>query len=185
MPKLNGAVPTFLALAAGAFLSLASAGCKSSSTAPANPLSSIVVTNVCGASVILYADGVEKTTLETGSLATLSSVTPGSRLLEAKKADDGFLVYSETLTIPASTTNYVTIRGGASIRVTNQSGQILRISLDDAVVGDIGDQITLTISKVPFGSHTYQAKTLVGGTLVSEFTVDVTDFSEFTWTITP
>jgi hypothetical protein len=185
MPKFNRAGRTFVALAAAALLSLVSAGCKGSSTTPSSTLSNIVVTNVCGASVIIYSDGVEKTTLETGTLATLSSVPAGSRLLEAKKADDGFLVYSQTLTIAPSTVNYVTIRGGASIHVTNQYGEILRIYGDESLVGDIGDQITLTIGRVPFGSHTYQAKKLSDATVVAEFTITVTDFSELTWTITP
>jgi len=173
------------ALAAAALLSLTAAGCKHSSSTTASTLSSIIITNVCGADVKLYSDGVEKTTLVSGDVATLSSVPPGQRLLEAKKADDGFAVYSQMLTILPSTANYVTIRGGASVHVTNLYGQILRIYDGTSLVGDIGDQITLTMSKVAFGSHTYQAQKLSDGTVVAEFTIEVTDFSQFTWTITP
>jgi len=185
MRRLVKAAGAFAVLAAAAVLSLASAGCKSSSSTTPSTLATIVVTNVCGATVIIYTDGVEKTTLDTATLATLSSVPPGNRLLESKNSDDWFVVYSQTLAITPSTVNYVTIRGGASVHVTNLSGQILRIYEGGSLIGDIGDQITLTISRVAFGSHTYQAQKPSDATVVSEFTIDVTDFSQFTWTITP
>ncbi len=185
MPTPLTAGRALAALAAAALLSLASAGCKNSSSTSGNTLSTIIITNACGADIKIYTDGVEKNTLTAGSSATLSSVPAGQRLLEAKKADNGFVVYSQTLTILPSTANYVTIRGGASVRVTNQSGQILRIYDDTTLVGDIGDQLTQTIRGVGFGSHPYRAEKLSDGTVVAEFTIEVTDFSEYTWTITP
>lgn len=184
MSMFNRGGRIVMALAA-AVLALASAGCKNSSTSPTTTLASIVVSNLCGAAITIYTDGVQKTTMETGTAATLSGVPPGARLLEAKKSDDGFVVYSQTLTIAPSTINYVSIQGGASVRVTNQYGEILRIFGDQVLVGNIGDQITLTMSKIAFGSHTYQAKKLGDETVVAEFAVTVTDFSQSTWTITP
>jgi hypothetical protein len=186
MPRLKKLGRTFAVLmAAGScFLMLASPGCKSS-TSPESTVASIVITNNCGASVSVWLDGAEKLIVENLAQDTIGSVAPGSRLLEVKKADDLLLILSQTLDVKASTTTYVTITGGASVRVTNQYGEILSIYDNDMYVGDIGDQITQTIRKVTFGTHVYQAKKKSDGTVAAEITIDVTDLTEYTWTITP
>lgn len=163
---------------------LASAGCKSA-TSPESTLSSIVVYNYCGATVTPYLDGTAQAEIGNGGSATIGSVTAGSRLIEVKKTDDGLLILTKTLDIAASSTAYVTVEGGASVRVTNQYGEILSIYGDNFYVGDIGDQITQRILKVTFGTHVYQAKKKSDATVVAELTIDVTDLSEHVWTITP
>jgi hypothetical protein len=174
---------SLIAVVSGMLL-MAVAGCKST-TSPESTLSSIVVSNYCGAAVTAYMDGAEKATIENSAEFTINNVAAGSRLIEAKKADSGLLVLTTTLDVKASTTIYVSVTGGASVRVTNQYGEILSIYGDDAYVGDIGNQITQTILKVTFGTHVFQAKKKSDGTVVSELSIDVADLSEYTWTITP
>jgi hypothetical protein len=186
MPRQNKRGKALFAAVAAAsvILELVSAGCKDS-TGPESTLSSILVTNVCGAAVITYLDGTQKATIENTAQASIDNVAAGSRLLEAKKADDGLLVLTTTITIQASTTTYVTVGGPASVVVTNQYGEVLSIYEDDKYVGDIGDQITQTILHIPFGTHVFQAKKRSDGTVAAELTIIVNDLSDHTWIITP
>jgi hypothetical protein len=186
MPRLikRGCTSAALAVAAWGLLLLSSAGCKHSTT-PESTLSDIVVTNSCGASINVYLDGTQKATIDIGAQATVSNVAAGSHLVEAKKGDNGAVVLSTTVQIEASTTTYVTVEGAATVRVTNQYGEILGIYDGDSYVGDIGNQITQDILKVTFGSHDYKAEKKTDGTVVSEVTIDVADVTIYTWIITP
>ena len=176
-------------VAAALVLASASVGCKNSSSTSTSTESSILITNFCGTTVVVYCDGTQRSTIDTGSQATISSVAAGSRHLVVQTSDTGFVVLDETLTVVASATISVTVRGGASVRVTNLYGEILSIyedtTLGTTLIGDIGNQVTLTMSQIGFGSHTYQAQKKSDGTVVAQFSIDVSDFSQFTWTITP
>lgn len=164
-------------------LILSLAGCKGSTT-PSSTTSTIVVNNNCGATIMVYVDGTLKATIDDEAYATIDNVAEGSRLVEAKKADTGLLLTSSTLTIKVSTTTSMTVEGIAILHVTNQYGEILSIFQDTAYVGDIGDQITQNLSKVKFGTHTYEAKKKTDATVVATITFDVTDILEYSWTIT-
>jgi hypothetical protein len=184
MPRLKKRGRSWAALMAAlsGLLLLTFIGCKSPTSS--DTTSSIVVNNSCGAKIDVYLDGTLKTTIENGSNATISSITAGSHQLEAKKSDTGVLIISLTLTIKASTSTTVTIRGPASLRITNLYGEILSIYMGDELVGDIGDQITQILPKVAFGAHVLSGKKKTDGTVAATVTIDVTDAIEYTWTIT-
>ncbi|MGA2361545.1 MAG: hypothetical protein ABSG73_03705 [Candidatus Aminicenantales bacterium] len=177
-PGRSGAA---LMAALAGLLWLSSVSCKSSTSS--STTGTITVTNSCGATIIVYLDGTSRATIETGSSDTIESVTIGSHLLEAKKSDTGVLINSRTLTVTTSGVS-VTIGGAASLRVTNQYGEILRIYLDASYLGDIGDQITQTIPYITFASHVFTAETKTSTTVVATITIDVTDVTQYTWTIT-
>lgn len=186
MAKLNGTRRAFAALAAAAaVLALASAGCQNNTTAPTSPYGTFVLINACGAQVKAYVDGTEKATIETEAQVTVTNVLPGSRQLEIKKASDGLSIFNETLTIAANTVNYVSVRGIGTVQVTNLYGEVLSIYDGDAYIGDIGDQLTQTITRIDFGTHTYKAMKRSDGTKVAEVAIDIEDFTAHVWTITP
>ncbi|MGD1008828.1 MAG: hypothetical protein ABR951_01615 [Candidatus Aminicenantales bacterium] len=160
---------------------LSSVSCKSPTS---STTATITVINSCGATIILYLDGTQKATVESGSSDTLESITVGSHLIEAKKSDTGVLVSSKTVTVTAGAAVSVTIPGPASLRVTNQYGELLSIYLDGTYLGDIGDQITQTVLSITFGTHVFTAETKTSTTVVATVTINVTDVTTYTWTIT-
>jgi hypothetical protein len=178
-PGRSGAA--LLAAMAGLFW-LSAVSCKSPTS---STTATITVINSCGAAIILYLDGTMKATVENGSSDTLEGVSVGSHLIEAKKSDTGVLVSSKTLTVAAGAALSVTIQGPASLRVTNQYGELLSIYEDGNYLGDIGDQITQTILNITFASHVFTAETKTSTTVVATLTINVTDVATYTWTITP
>jgi hypothetical protein len=161
---------------------LSAVSCKS--TTSSDTAATITITNSCGATIVVYLDGTSRATIANGSSDTIESVTVGSHLLEVKTSGTGLLLRSETLTITASSSTSVTVLGAASLRVTNQYGEILRIYVDAAYLGDIGDQLTQTIPHLTFGSHVFTAYPKTEATEVATITINVTDVTEYTWTIT-
>jgi hypothetical protein len=186
MPRLKKSGRAGLALGAAlsACLLLAVAGCKKSSGLNTN--SNIYISNDSGADVRVYLDGTLEATIDSDDNGTISSVTEGDRLFEAKVEDTGVTILTRTLDIEADSTNTVTIYGPSTLRITNNSGEIVHIyDADDEYIGDIGVNISLVLPKITFGSHTFTAIRISDSTQVSTITFEVTDVAEYTWTITP
>ncbi|MGA2533422.1 MAG: hypothetical protein ABSG19_10345 [Candidatus Aminicenantales bacterium] len=184
MPRLKkpGRSGAALTAAVSGLLLLAMVGCKSPTST--DTVSSLTITNSSGAKIDVYLDGTAKLSIDADASGTIQNIVAGSHLLEAKKSDSGALFFSVTMTITASTSNTVTIGGGASLRITNLYGEILSIFLDDSWMGDIGDQISATLLQITFGTHVFTAKTKTDGTVAATITINVTDAIEYTWTIT-
>jgi hypothetical protein len=180
MGKWVAIVPVALAT----IMSLPAAGCKGSTT-PESTVSQITVTNSCGAKIDIFLDGASQASIDDGSSYTIGSVTPGTRLLEVKKSDNGIVLLSTTITVAANLTYSVTVTGVARLTVTNHYGEILSIYVDAAYLGDIGDQLTQTIQKVRFGVHNLEAYKKSDGTIAATTSIEVTDAIEYTWVITP
>ena len=182
-PKKPGSWGASLLVALAGVLTLLGTGCKSNESADAG-LSSILVTNKCGLKIEVYLDGALSLTLDDLANGSISNVSIGTHLLEAKKAEGGMMILSASLTTEAGVMYNVTVEGLAKLQVTNQYGEILSIYVDEDYLGDIGDQITQTIHKVRFGSHKYEAKKKNSDTAVASITIDVTEGIEYVWVIT-
>lgn len=158
-------------------------GCKSAS-GPTSTVTSVLIANQCGATVDIYMDGTSKFTLADGANNLIENVSQGSHLFEAKKSDNGNLVYSSTLNILTGSSYSIAVSGAASVLITNRYGEILKIYVNDAYLGDIGDQASQTAARVRFGSYKYSASRKSDGTAVATTNIDVTEVKEYGWIIT-
>jgi len=183
----RGKVGPALVAVLSAWLLLAAAGCKHSTSAT-NTNSNIYISNDCGATVRIYLDGDLKATTDSGDNATITNVAEGDRLLEVKMAAAETILLSRTLTIEPDSTNTVTIYGVATIRVTNNYSEIVHIydvDDDNNYIGDVGANVSLIIPHITFGTHNYMAKRMSDATQVATVTLVVTDIAEYLWTINP
>lgn len=186
MPRLKKSGRAGLALGAvlSACLLLTVSGCKKSSGLDTD--STIYISNDSGASVRVYLDGTLEATIDSDDNGTITDVTEGDRLFEARVEDTDVLLLSKTLDIEADSTNTVKIYGPSTLRITNNYGEIIHIyDEDEEYIGDVGIGISLVLSKITFGSHTYTATRASDAEQVSTITFEVTDIAEYTWTITP
>jgi hypothetical protein len=162
---------------------LLGAGCKSSTTSPT--VGTISLTNQSGTQIVVYLDGTLELTLDNGAEGTISNVAPGTHQLVAKRADNGFLLKSWSLSVQAGGIYAMTIAGAASLLVTNNFSEILSIYQDGIYVGDIGPQVNETIYEISFGVHQFQAETKTDGTVVASTSIDFSDTVQYTWVISP
>jgi hypothetical protein len=176
----RGRSAVVLAALAG-LLILAAASCKSSSTSTTE--ATINVANNSGATVNVYLDGTLKLTLTDAGNSTIENVGAGTRLIEIYTSDSGLLILSKSLTVEVGGNYAVVAEGVGSLRISNAYGEILSIYQDGSYLGDIGDQISLVITKIRFGGHTYEARQRGGTTAVASTTFQVTDASEHSWLI--
>jgi hypothetical protein len=184
IPKRRHHLGTVVAVAlAGCGLVLVG-GCKSS-TSPETVAQSITVQNSCGATIEVFLDGTLELTVEAATSGTLSDISVGSHLIEARKEETEIILYSETLDFVAGQTYSITIEGQASMRITNDTADILSIYVDSAFLGDIGPGLSQVVHRVSFGEYSLEAKKRSDGTSVATTTIEVTDIMEYDWTITP
>jgi len=167
-----------------AILSLTSANCKSNSDPDDGLAANIHVTNTCGKTVDVFMDGAKQFSVETGLSSTISTVPAGSHLVEAKVTETETVVRSETLDIVLGYDYAFAVYGPSTIAVTNSYGEILKISMDETYVGDIGVALTQTIRRVKFGEHKMKAAKRSDGTDVASLTIDVSEVKDYVWIIT-
>jgi hypothetical protein len=158
--------------------------CKDSTT-PGLTIGSILIYNYCGATVDIYLDGLFRTQILSNSYDSIDDVSPGSRGIEAFLEGTQTLVSEKTYEVEAGVQYTFYVYGGATILVTNQFGEILKIYMDDTYVGDIGDNLSQTIYLVPFGTRALVAKKRIDDTEVATTSIDVQDVIEYTWVIVP
>lgn len=167
-----------------AVLSLTATNCKSNSSPDEDLTSTITVTNECGKTVDVYMDGAFQFKVETATAATITATTEGAHFFEAKITETTTLIYSETIEIALGYAYTFTVRGPSSITVTNLYGEILKISMDETYVGDIGDNLTQVIRLVKLGVHALSAAKRSDGTKVASTTIDVSEIKDYAWIIT-
>jgi hypothetical protein len=182
-PKKPGRKIAAVAGALSGILLLSLMGCKSASS-PTSVASSVLIANQCGATVDIFMDGTSKFTIADGASNSVENVSQGSYLFEAKKSDNGNLVYSTTLDVQAGASYSLSVSGAATVLITNRYGEILKIYANDVYLGDIGDQVSQTVSRVRFGSYKYSASRKSDGTVVATTSIDVTEVKEYGWVIT-
>jgi hypothetical protein len=164
-------------------LCLSLMGCKKASTTT-SVATSVLIANQCGVTVAITMDGVSEFAIADGASDSVENVSQGSHLFEAKKSDTGDLVYSTTLDTLVGTSYTLTVPGPATVLITNRYGEILKIYVDDVYLGDIGDQVSQTVSRVRFGSYKYSASRKSDAKVVATTTVAVTEVKEYGWVIT-
>jgi hypothetical protein len=159
-------------------------GCKDATT-PDVTVGSILVYNYSGATVDIYMDGVFRTQIAANSYDSIDDIIPGSRDVEAFLEGTQTLVSEKTIEVEAGLQYTFYVYGGATILVTNQFGEILKIYMDDTYVGDIGNNISQSIYLVPFGTRVLVAKKRSDDTEVATISIDVQELIEYTWVIVP
>lgn len=181
--KRSGRVPTAFV----AFLVIALSvipACKEP-TAPVANIGSIVANNRCGATVDVYLDGVNRVKVEANESETIVEIIPGSHTVRAYLEGTQDLVAEGIYEVEAAVQYQFYIYGIATITVTNQFGEILKIYMDDTYVGDIGNNITQTIYRVPFGTRAMVAKRRSDDTEAATASIDVIAVADYPWVIVP
>jgi hypothetical protein len=158
--------------------------CKEPTTPVAN-IGSVLVYNYCGATVDAYLDGVLRATIETDDYDTIVEIPPGSHTVRAYLEGTQDLVAEGTYEVEAAVQYTLYVYGIATISVTNQFGEILKIYMDDTYVGDIGNDITQTIYGVPFGTRAMVAKKRSDDTEAATASIDVITIADYPWIIPP
>ena len=130
-------------------------------------------------------DGTVQFTIENGNANTITGVTAGSHSFEVTKSDNGNVLYTDTFTVQGGATYSINVEGAATISVTNNYGQLLRIFKNDVYLGDIADGLTQAIAKVKFNTYTLEAKLKDEDTVVATTSFVVTEIQDYPWTITP
>ncbi len=174
--------PVVIACLAVFLLSLP--GCKKDATTPESLTSDITFSNDSGATIDIYMDDILRNTVASGDDVTIASVGIGTHVFDFKLEDTQIVLQTESIDVVGGTQYYLSIEGPATISVTNQAGEILRIIMDEIFIGDIGPDLTQIIYKVRFGEHVLQAKRRVDGSDVASTTIEVTEVTEYNWTIT-
>jgi hypothetical protein len=161
-----------------------STNCKNS-TEPDEVLAvDVYAINRTGGTIDVFMDGIFRLTLEDDTNETIPAVTPGTHLFEARLSGTDIILYSASLELGEDVEYYLWIEGPATIEVTNEYGEILSIYMDFHYIGDIGLNITQSIRRVKLGTRELEAKKKTDGTVVATFTVEVTDGTDYSWTIT-
>jgi hypothetical protein len=159
-------------------------GCKDATTPVAN-IGSIVAYNYCGMTVDVYLDGVYRTKVADQDYETVVEIPPGSHKIQAFMEDTQNLIAEGTYEVEAAMQYAFYVYGVATITVTNQFGEILRIYMDDVYVGDIGNNITQTIYMVPFGTRALVAKRRSDDTEAATTSIDIVAIADYPWIILP
>jgi len=167
-----------------AILALTCATCKSNSNPDEGLAANILVTNSCGKTVDVFMDGTLQFKVDTGLTSTISTVPAGSHLVVAKVTETETVVHSETLEIALGYDYAFSVYGPSTITVTNSYSEILKITMDETYVGDIGIGLTQTIRRVKFGEHKLKAAKQSDGSDVATATIDVSEIKDYVWTIT-
>jgi hypothetical protein len=144
----------------------------------------IIAQNICGATVDIYMDGAYQTSIANNANGSIEDVDLGTHQLEAIKSDNSIVVFSSTLEIDFERQYVWIIEGKSGFTITNQTGETIRLFIDGVAGGQILDGSTNTISEVPFGEHTLEAKKLNSETVLASTTITVEQIQVYTWIIT-
>jgi len=177
------AVKTIAVLSLFAGLVLSSMNCKSITGSDEGFEARIIVTNNCGATLDIFMDDTFQFTIATGSSANIENLTEEQHKLEAFLTATEVLVLAESFDATVEGDYEWTIAGQATIVVANEYGEILYIYEAGEYLGVIDDAGSVTISEVPFGSFSFEARTVDDGTVVATASIDVTEIKEYSWII--
>lgn len=158
-----------------------------SCTSPNNPdqlVTDVIVVNSCGAAVDVFVDGALRLSIENNYHQTLSGISRGSHLFEAKKKGTEIMVTSTTISIYPYQTYEFDIVGPCVVIVANEFGETLKISFDGANLFNLADNSSSAITQVTFGVHSLSAAKGSDSAVVATTNIDVQDVKDYQWTIT-
>lgn len=147
-------------------------------------LATIIANNICGATVDVYLNGVMQTSVSNNSNGVIEELDNGTYALEAIKTGGSLVVFSSTLEIDAAREYIWVIEGQATFQISNQTGETITLAIDNVDRGQIPDQISQTVSQVPFGDHALEAKDLTSGSVIASTTIDVENIQVYHWIVT-
>jgi hypothetical protein len=181
--RQSSTTKTIAALSLLGVLMLFSWQCKSITGADEGFEARIIVYNNCGAALDIYMDDTLQFTIDSGSSANIENLTEEEHKLEAFLTGTEVLVLTETFDATVEGDYEWMINGQATIVITNDYGEILYIFEADEYLGVMEDGESVTISDVPFGTFSLEAKTVDDGTVVASATIEVTEIKEYSWVI--
>jgi len=144
----------------------------------------IRVNNICGATVDIYIDGAFQISVANNSDGGIEDVELGTYQLEAIKSGSDIVVFSSTLEIDFEREYIWVIEGQAGFVITNQTGETVRLYVDNVAGSQITNTNTHTITEVPFGEHVLEARELNSDTVLATTTITVDLIQVYNWIIT-
>jgi hypothetical protein len=157
--------------------------CCTSSSGPEDFEAYIVANNNTGISLDIFMDGTYQFTVAHQESLRIENVPQGTHLLEAYQAGTSTLIFSGEIEVQTSGNYMWMLEGPSTIKVTNEYGEKLQITLDGNVLGEIDDLSSQTIDKVTVGLHSLTAAQVSDGTTVATASIDVDEVKEYTWLI--
>jgi hypothetical protein len=143
----------------------------------------LVIDNQCGVAVDIFMDGTYLFSIEYLENKTAEDVAQGSHFLEAKKRGTGIIVASITQEVVGGGNLLWIVETSASITVTNEFGEELRIYANGTYIGNLADKQSDTVANVIYATHQFDANKASDNTNVASHTFNVVDNIEYTWTI--
>jgi hypothetical protein len=163
-------------------LSLAAGiSCKNSTT-PEDEQANLLVGNECGTTVDIFFNGELQFTLEDQAGSTIFNVALGKHDLVAKWEGTEKVVATDEPEITQLSDYKWTVLSSANLTITNESGETLSIYGDGSLKGQLDNEKTNTIERIPYGEHEMEAKKS-DGTVVASSTIPVEDNIDYFWTI--
>ena len=144
----------------------------------------VIIDNQCGVRVDVFLDGVYKFSLDYQANNEIENVELGTHVFTAQVAGTQNVVATITFNVSAYNDFLWAIETSASIVISNLYGESLSIYADGGYVGELADQQTETMPKVPFGDHQLEAQKSSDGTTVATLLISVNENKEYNWNIT-
>lgn len=164
-------------------LLLTSIRCKSPTSPNGQGEADIIVYSEYDETLDIYMDGNFMFSIGYKSSIEIDDVTLEDHELEAKEADTGIVIDSETIEVEENTDYSWTIDDPPDINVTNNSGKTLKIYMDGEYQFDLVDEENRWIIDVPFGQRFLKAIRASDGKEVASITLHVDENKDYSWTI--
>jgi len=181
----NLAFPAFWLLALMAILAFSWVGCKSPTSPDGAGEADIVVTNDYeeGETVDIYMDGEFKFSIGFKVTIEIDNVSLEEHTLEAKLNATGALVDSETIEVVEYTDYYWTVDDPPDIKVINQFGKTLKITMDGDYQFDLANEENRWIIDVAYGERFLKAFRASDGQEIASTTIRVDENTDYSWTV--
>jgi len=164
-------------------LLLAGSGCQNSPTTDEPDQARIRVNNNCGIAIDIYMDTKYQFFLENQEYYYIENLELGTHLLEAMQKGTQTPLKSTVAEITAKQDYTWTVSSTAAVVVTNNYGETISLYGDGTFQTDIDDQVTATISNMPYGEHLFEAKRPDESEVLASTTIVVLGDNIYKWTI--
>lgn len=143
----------------------------------------VVVSNQYGKTLDIYMDGVFQFTLYHGDDDTIGDVSHDEHYMEAKRKGTSTVVASTEIDVVSDVDYSWYIDDPPDINVINDYGRTLKIYMDGSYMFELVDEEDRWIVDVSFGERFLKAVKASDDTEVASITIDVTENTDYTWTI--
>jgi len=175
--------PRLLALMA--ILAFSWFGCKSPTSPDGAGEADIVITNDYeeGEAVDIYMDGEFKFSIGFKVTIEIDNVSLEEHMMEAKLNSTGVVVDSETIEVVEYTDYYWTVDDPPDIKVINQFGKALKITMDGDYQFDLANEESRWIIDVTYGERFLKAFRASDGQEIASITIHIEENTDYFWTV--